>query len=541
MEPETEAIMSGNITDNEANVNMHKAGGNVAKPVKSSVIPLPESSKTRWSWSLKPAPIPEEQIAETLSCEILVIGFGSGGAPAALYAASHGADTIVMTKNGVVEANGGRVGLWNSKHDAKYGITYDPLHWRKLIAHHTNGRGDARVFGSLVDRSGEAIDWMLDYMENLGNQYHLIVSGTEKKHLIAEFPDPNGQGDVRGLYTGFVKYMKAMAKQVEALGARVLYKTPAEQLLTDGSGRIVGAVGKRKEDGRYVRVVASQGVLMATGDITCDQEMLECFCPQMATCTPRNPYGSTTGDGHKMAMWVGAAMDTPPFTVGQSYPHDFSGKIWPAGFVTTPWLRVNINGERYCNESIGYHDHYANVYLNTADSMQPKHLIWQICDSDFSRAFYGNLGAYMTFNYCVELGSIKRADSITELADIIGVPADKLEATVRRYNAFCKSGKDMDYGVDAEILENTSIEKGPFYALPRMVVNSATEGGMKVNERFQVVNENRRPLGGLWAAGTCMGGMYGFSYLWEDMSASNKMSAMAGGINAVRDMLGELS
>ena len=59
----------------------------------------------------------------------------------------------------------------------------------------------------------------------------------------------------------------------------MLYKTPAEQLLTDESGRIIGAVGKRRETGEYVRVLASKGVLMATGDITCDQEMLECFCP----------------------------------------------------------------------------------------------------------------------------------------------------------------------------------------------------------------------------------------------------------------------
>ena len=230
-------------------------------------------------------------------------------------------------------------------------------------------------------------------------------------------------------------------------------------------------------------------------------------------------------------------MDVSPFTVGQAYPHDFKGEHWPVtGLASVPWLRVNIRGERFVNETIGKDQLYSAVRLNTADSLQPQHLVYQVCDKNYAKAL--SEGQVKAFDQCVDYGSIKRADTLAELAEMIDVPSDAFQETVERYNAACASGVDTDYAVDSATLSLTVVREAPYYALPRKLVNTATEGGIVTNEYLQVVNENRDLIGGLWAAGTCLGGRYGYEYPWLEMAASNKMGAMSAGMNAVRSMLG---
>lgn len=100
--------------------------------------------------------------------------------------------------------------------------------------------------------------------------------------------------------------MQSLAKVAAAKGVDIRYSTPARQLVTDKSGAVTGAIAQR-EDGEYVQVNAKNGVIIATGDYSNDDEMVDYYIPDLHNFERKQ--NNQTGDGHKMGMWVGAAME----------------------------------------------------------------------------------------------------------------------------------------------------------------------------------------------------------------------------------------
>lgn len=194
--------------------------------------------------------------------------------------------------------------------------------------------------------------------------------------------------------------------------------------------------------------------MLATGDFHQNDEMLEAFLPLMrGDLFSRNPYGTAQGDGMKMAWWVGAGQDTGPFNIGLCWPHDFTfAENSPSRWGSPPWLRVNIAGERYTNETIGSHEWYSTSPMCFMDVKQPGHTGCQICDSKFGEILEGDKSEIAIFNDCVERGVIYSADTLEELADKVGFTnKDRFLETVQRYNEVCDLGSDVDFGIPASI------------------------------------------------------------------------------------------
>ena len=103
-----------------------------------------------------------------------------------------------------------------------------------------------------------------------------------------------------------------------------------------------------------------------------------------------------------------------------------------------------------------------------------------------------------------------QADSIDGLAQKIGVPSEKLCATVDRYNELVNLKDDSDYGKRAELL--FPIRKAPFYASKFGPAKLIVSGGLLVDTRLRVVDERRTPIPGLYAIGNVAGGLYGVDY-----------------------------
>ena len=132
-------------------------------------------------------------------------------------------------------------------------------------------------------------------------------------------------------------------------GATYLFEAPAEQLTVDDSGKVTGAVLNTKDG--YKKVTASKGTVLATGDIGGSEEMCDYYCP-IANTIPNiyTPTGANTGDGHKMALWAGAAMQEGPFPTAlhpQRWADPSSNQL------EGPFLYVNEKGKRFFNEVHG--------------------------------------------------------------------------------------------------------------------------------------------------------------------------------------------
>ena len=109
----------------------------------------------------------------------------------------------------------------------------------------------------------------------------------------------------------------------------------------------------------------------------------------------------------------------------------------------------------------------------------------------------------------VEKGWIKRADSIEELAELIGMPASMLFSTVQRYNAACEVGRDAEWDRNPSTL--SPILSPPYYAIALFPASLNTQGGPVRNEHAEVINVEGHPIPGLYSAGE-LGSIYAYLY-----------------------------
>ena len=176
-----------------------------------------------------------------------------------------------------------------------------------------------------------------------------------------------------------------------------------------------------------------------------------------------------------------------------------------------PWLFVNKNGKRFCNEDMQYGQLYAQ------DMNQPDHLHFQVFDDNF-RTDWEDMGSGMmkkeppvdivaSIEAGVENGDVYVGDTIEELAQTMGVPSDALAETVERYNQLCDAGYDDDYGKQAGRLK--AVRKAPFYAVARKPGVLCTLNGIVTDAECRALDAERNVIDGLFAVGNCQGNFFG--------------------------------
>ena len=130
-----------------------------------------------------------------------------------------------------------------------------------------------------------------------------------------------------------------------------------------------------------------------------------------------------------------------------------------------------------------------------------------------------------------------KADSLEELAGMMGVPKDDFLKTVERYNALVDKGEDEDFGKNPDYLKISKIEKAPFYAIKRVPGVLTILGGLHVNQGLQVLDLEEQPIEGLYAAGNVSGNFFGNDYpLW--LGAASCGRAATFGRYAAKSMMG---
>lgn len=464
-----------------------------------------------------PTPVPDSAISEIVDTEVLVIGFGSSGIPAALSAAETGARVAVMQKAAGLFAQGFWIGGFGSKLQTAEGYSPDLLPILVELQNASAGKADFDLLKLWGYNSGKVLDWLMEYSSAAGIRVEWAKDVQTAESSQHQYPALHvWDGWLGGLMQSLVD---ACAKK----GVDIHYEMPALQLIREND-RIVGAVGKDAA-GRYVRFNAEKGVILATGDYGSDADMVEKYCP--AALGVENYYAPklNTGDGQKMALWVGAKMmrwqHAPMFGYSSS---EMPRNDFP--FAGSPWLSVNKLGKRFCNEDVPLE---AQCH---ADLRQSGHTRFQICDANWN-AQWPQFGRSWTRLPIVQgllmsttqgsaeevwaaglkTGTVVQAKTIEELADTIGVPQKALVATVNRYNELVAKGVDEDFGKNPAYLAVTGITQAPFFAIKRRPgLMGVVGGGVLVDTQLRVLTESGQPIPGLYAAGNVAGGFYGNDY-----------------------------
>jgi fumarate reductase flavoprotein subunit len=458
------------------------------------------------SFMPKPAAISESSIKDTKTFDVVVVGAGASGVPAALSAAESGAKVAVLQKENIIVSQG----------NSGAGIdlaTSDPAGVEALVARLMKDnahRCNPKLLRQWAYNSGKAVTWVMDRAKqadarvvdqgNLQQAAIVSINGYKLNYHTAFFgpkPYTNGEG------------MRALGKTAEKAGVQFFFNTPGIQLIQDPSGRVTGVIGQGP-DGRYIRFAAQKGVILATGDYQNNKAMCDYFIPDTKYFGRKQV--NKTGDGHIMGYWAGGVIEPIGHT---KMLHDFDGG--PASMCDMPFLAVDQKGKRFVNEMVEMSE--LNNYLRQQDSAGQYS---QIFDANYMKQAAGwpgrlvppeELREYMPAEPSPHRGVFEtfidthKANTLEELAAKIKVDPATLVETVKRYNAVVASGQDTDFGKPSNLLH--PIETAPFYGIHRTIRISAICSGLLVNENHECLDANANPIKGLYAIGNLGGGFYG--------------------------------
>ena len=471
-----------------------------------------------------PEPLPESDILETVDVDVVVVGAGLSGLCAALRAAELGASVAVLEKTASWNVRGGHIGAANSRPWREAGVVNDKKELAREWIAACGNRAREDIVWLFVNNSEEAVNWLFDRQAAHG--VRPLLGGP--RYTGPSYTERYGALLCAGSKTGGIRDVaENLCRDAEALGARFFFETPGAYLEKDG-GRVSAVIGGspgEKPAGKpagYRRFRARKGVLLATGDIHGDRELLAAYCPQFLRLTRSQyvPHGANTGDGHKMGLWAGGVMEDGPLPT----------VMHPQGYnrLQAFFLFVNIRGDRFMNEDTWCQAKSVNVLkqpgnVDYAYSIFDADWLEQLVTgmkysggmfNDNSLSVYGEpfTGALEAgfLESGLKNGTVARADTVEALAECVGIAPDRLRAAVDRYNGHAERKDDSDFGKRPELL--FPIRKPPFYASKFGPAMLAVVGGLLTDTRLRVLDAGQNPIPGLYAVGNVAGGLYGVDY-----------------------------
>ena len=510
-------------------------------------VQLPTGDETDWLG--KEPDIDEAAITETVDTDILIVGAGNGGIFAAAYAAANGLNFRVIEQNGNVQDTRHWYGAIDSAAAKEAGEK--PADRAKLlseISRYASGKCDQRVVKTWINESAAMHDFMRSILEDKYGWTCDFTSGAE-----AAWPAENAEHNTDYLFPvqehNYMASESASGKPrnelllqyIQELGYDVDFKTSLAKLEKDSTGRITGIIAQSTEDDHFIRYNANKGVLLACGGFPGNPYMMEQLDPLGTSVTTACSYSpADKGYGIRAAVWAGANLDkeaapmlfdrgiVAPGVDGGYVASDsaFGGKAFPGPIRqynpgTQPFLKVNRNGERFANESSPYND---IVY---AAAHQPGRVYAQICDANIledAKRFHTIGCSAQTRNggekyfqgkvdEAVAAGTLFVCDTIEELADKLGFTGeakDTFLATVDRYNELYDKQNDEDFGKPAYRL--SAIRTAPFYGCWLGASLLCTEQGIAINDKGQALDNDNKPMPGLYVTGDMSGSFFANNY-----------------------------
>ena len=303
-------------------------------------------------------------------------------------------------------------------------------------------------------------------------------------------------------------------------GARIETDAPVVELIK-ADDRVVGVIAER--GGARIRIRAREGVLLNAGGFAHDVARRRKIHPILPDRDLSHTNPGDTGEVIDMAVGLGADTDNldQAIWLASSWP---PGREQPsmdyAGMGRPHMITVGRDGKRFTSEA-GSYMQFGQDQLRTG--AVPAYCI--IESRGRERYFWAGSPPGVTPRAWVESGYMKRADTIEDLARQCGIDASGLKATVERFNAFARNGRDEDFGRGANGLSIWSgdpsnrpnpslgaIEKPPFHAVEIWPGDVGTYGGLVADQFGRVLTEAGQPIPGLYATGVCTAGVTGTHY-----------------------------
>ncbi len=469
------------------------------------------------------SPLTAEEIR--MKTDVVVVGAGGAGLSAAVTAAEGGADVIVLEKmkipGGSTNFAEGIFAVESSlQRKAHITLTKDEAFREHIEFSHW--RADPHLVRTVINKSGDTIDWLMEQGIEFVGPLSLYPGGPRTWHV------------VKGKHH-CAEIVKVFCSRLKEMNVEILYETPAIKLVKTKS-KITGVIAEDKRGNKVF--IKTDAVIIATGGFANSKNMLSKYTDAHPDLKLLGNMGKT-GDGIQMAFEVGAS-DRGIDVVQLMGPY-VKGEMGITPLVaclSQPFLWVNRLGERYMNEAT-----FKFPYMGNALAQQPGQIMFTIFDEhskkyvqeagiDFGMGVYVPTGTKLEdidshLKRGMDSGQVFSASSIRKLARKIDVDPKTLQRTVDAYNALCDRGKDDLFGKPAQFLH--PVKKAEIYAVKGHACGTGTIGGIKINYKTEVLDEEHRIIPGLYAAGNDAGGFYGDTY-----DATSSGGTMAFAVNTGR-------
>lgn len=461
-----------------------------------------------------------------LETDLVVLGSGGGGLTGAIVARDHGLETVVLEK---LERIGGA-------HALSGGLLWVPLTHQQREAGQkdsreaaldyirTNGLGlhDEARAADYIDKGPETLAyieqqtplrWAIalsasDYYRHIPafnwgrviapdpQSMPPVLEALEKRQPLLSQVHPSAAGTSWTATPGSSGGRAIVGALLSACIDRripILTGVAAENLLVE-DGRVVGVRARRAGADYFVR--ARRGVLIATGGFEHNPEMVKNYLGTPDGLHPISTPGNV-GDGHLMAMEIGAGTAMMHFGILSAMALDVSGMAAAGGVGAVPGsIMVNRLGKRCCNESLYMSVARAMTAISpNRDSSWANYPMYVVMDA---KAAKGGSGFQL------------KGETLAALAGQIGIDAANLEATVARYNDFARKGQDPDFGrgqygaYEPNFFPDTPatmgpLETPPFYAARLGFRCVGTKGGLLTDVHARALSLRGAVIPGLYA------------------------------------------
>lgn len=512
------------------------AGGAVSADAASAASSLPDAEP------IAPVDVPDAWSAEY---DVVVVGTGGGGLAAALHAAENGLSVVAIEKSSTFGGATKHASGWlniagNSRkqNEMGYGYPVFPVDikefTKKVLNDEYDHSVDPRLIMKLGGKGGEVADWMEDY----GIEW--TCAGA---FVVPTYCLDGTQDSVLGMQPACETIYNAGVKA----GAEFLFDTACEGLVFDGD-RVVGVKARGGDKELFLK--GAKGVILCSGGFGMNYDMLQKYIPtgyDGMVCG--GPVLTHTGECTRMALGLGADMagydswcmwESMPDNDTKEFNFFYGGEVQ---LCRNPWLNIDRDGRRYDyanSRTWPASEGGPNLIGGTGDwavvervMSLPGRRSYTIFDSNFKENIF-KLGqtalrkpivpedplnpeadGIISHNWlddiepAIEDGMIKRADTIEELAEQLGLEPDVLTAAVKNWNRMCDQGEDDEllYPYPPEWLNR--LENPPYYGAKIGGHFGKTLCGVRVNDSLQVIDTKGHVISGLYANYTTAGGICG--------------------------------
>jgi fumarate reductase flavoprotein subunit len=451
--------------------------------------------------------------------ELVIIGAGGAGLAAALAAAEKGCgDILVLEKR---ERPGGNTALagglfaCESPVQIRQRVDADGDRLFKKAMDWAHGRGiEPRILRAFINKSGDTIRWL----EGNGLEFDLLQFYPGQEPPVQH--NPRGHG---------ARLIQVLARECRGRGVQLWLNSEVKKIKRERRGKVSGVLIAK--DGEEIDIKTGR-VIIATGGFSGNRKLRQRYFPLSYEGLSLSGL-PLTGDGITMAAGAGGAVADFATAIKEGPRYDLY--TWPLMATerdpVTVW--VNKRGERFTDEATGYH------VFESVNAMlqQPGQTSYTLLDEGIRRDLEKKglmlsrpgregtgagrrPGLKSALQREAAKGGVKIAGSWEEIAGWIGGDPEALKKTIAEYNQGCDRGYDEVFGKERRYLR--PLCEAPYYAIRGLAALLDTIGGIRINERMEVLDTQGDPIAGLYAAGVTTSG-------WESEIYCSELSASAFG------------